>query len=121
MRRLLDRWAEGALGRGLIGCDPHAWAYLRHVWSGQIPHRLTLQAFSAGALARWFRGPLRERVREAVLGPVLADSGMFDRRRLERIVDDHQSGLSDHSAPLWSLLMLESFLRRIDPGANAVR
>jgi hypothetical protein len=55
VRQLLDRWAEGALGRGLIGCDPHAWSYLRHAWSGQIPHRLTLQAFSAGALARWFR------------------------------------------------------------------
>lgn len=64
VRRLLDRWAEGALGRGLIGCDPHAWAYLRHVWSGQIPHRLTLQAFSADALARWFR--------------TLADSGRPD-------------------------------------------
>ncbi len=55
VRALLDQWAEGALGRGLIGCDPHAWAYLRHVWPGQIPHRLTLQPFSADTLGRWFR------------------------------------------------------------------
>jgi hypothetical protein len=55
VRALLDRWAEGALGRGLIGCDPHAWAYLRHVWPGQIPHRLTLHPFSADVLGRWFR------------------------------------------------------------------
>jgi hypothetical protein len=55
VRRLLDRWAEGTLGRGLIGCDPHAWAYLRHVWPGQIPHCLVLHPFSADAFARWLR------------------------------------------------------------------
>lgn len=55
VRQLLDRWAEGALGRGLIGCDPNAWAYLRHVWPGEIPHRLMLHPFSADVLARWFR------------------------------------------------------------------
>ena len=30
-------------------------------------------------LARWFRGPLRERVRDALLGERLADTGMFER------------------------------------------
>src|SRR5213075_220643 len=34
-------------------------------------------------LARWFRGPLRERVRAAVLGPRLAATGWFERRMLE--------------------------------------
>jgi hypothetical protein len=29
-------------------------------------------------LAQWFRGPLREPVRRAVLGPVLAETGWFD-------------------------------------------
>lgn len=55
VRQLLDQWAEGSLGRGLIGCDPHAWAYLRNVWPGQISYRLTLRPFSADALAQWFR------------------------------------------------------------------
>jgi asparagine synthase (glutamine-hydrolysing) len=62
-------------------------------------------------LARWFRGPLRERVRAAVLGESLAQTGMFERRTLQHLVDAHQSGLRDYSAPLWTLLMFDSFLR----------
>jgi asparagine synthase (glutamine-hydrolysing) len=63
-------------------------------------------------LASWFRGPLRERLREAVLGPRMLDSGYFERRFLATLVDDHQSGVKDHSAALWSLLMFDGFLRR---------
>ncbi|WP_341676071.1 XrtA/PEP-CTERM system amidotransferase [Niveibacterium sp. SC-1] len=64
-------------------------------------------------LARWFRGPLKQRVREAVLGDRLADSGFFNPGELRRMVDQHQSGIKDHSAPLWSLLMFEAFLRKV--------
>jgi asparagine synthase (glutamine-hydrolysing) len=62
-------------------------------------------------LARWFRGPLKERVRDAVLGPSLAATGWFDQGYLRHLVQAHQSGSSDYSAPLWSLLMFEAFLR----------
>jgi asparagine synthase (glutamine-hydrolysing) len=62
-------------------------------------------------LAGWFRGPLRNRVREAVLGSTLGDTGIFDRDSLRAILDQHQSGRRDHSAPIWSLLMFEAFLR----------
>lgn len=64
-------------------------------------------------LASWFRGPLRERVRAALLGPTLADTGFFNRAVLERLVDEHQSGVGEHSAALWSLLMFEVFLRKV--------
>ncbi len=63
-------------------------------------------------IANWFRGPLKERVRKAVLGPVLEETGFFNRHFLESMVDEHQSGLRDYSGPLWSLLMFESFLRK---------
>jgi asparagine synthase (glutamine-hydrolysing) len=62
-------------------------------------------------LARWFRGPLRQRVRDAVLGERLAETGWFEPPVLARLVDEHQSGVGDHSAPLWSLLMFDAFLR----------
>lgn len=68
-------------------------------------------------LAKWFRGPLRSRVREAICGSVLSDSGYFDVRVLCRLFDEHQSGVYDHSAAIWSLLMFESYLRRIQPNA----
>ena len=36
---------------------------------------------------------------------------MFDMDQLARLVADHQSGRRDYSAPLWTLMMFESFLR----------
>ena len=64
-------------------------------------------------LASWFRGPLKARVRSAVLGSRLADTGWFNRDYLTHLVDAHQSGASDFSAPLWTLLMFEAFLRKV--------
>jgi hypothetical protein len=64
-------------------------------------------------LARWFRGPLKQRVREAVLGPRLAETGWFNREYLEHLVTAHDSGARDYSAPLWALLMFEAFLRNV--------
>ncbi len=61
-------------------------------------------------LARWFRGPLRERVRSALTGERLLDTGFFDHAYLRNMVDSHDSGLRDYSAPIWSLLMFDAFL-----------
>jgi asparagine synthase (glutamine-hydrolysing) len=64
-------------------------------------------------LASWFRGPLRKRVSDALLGETLARTGMFNRSFLQEMMDHHQSGKRDYSAPLWTLLMFEAFLRNI--------
>ncbi|GMQ86812.1 MAG: amidotransferase 1, exosortase A system-associated [Gammaproteobacteria bacterium] len=64
-------------------------------------------------LAGWFRGPLRERVKTALLGPCMLDSGIFDRRFLQQMVDQHQSGRRDFSTPIWTLLMFEAFQRNM--------
>jgi len=71
-------------------------------------------------LARWFRGPLKQRVRDAVLGERLASTGWFKRSYLQHLVDAHQSGTRDYSAPLWTLLMFEAFLRNVVDGAPAL-
>lgn len=63
-------------------------------------------------LAAWFRGPLRDKVKAALLGERMLDSGWFDPMVLRTMVDQHQAGLRDFSAPIWSLLMFESFLRQ---------
>ena len=74
-------------------------------------------------LARWFRGPLKQRVRDAVLGTRLADTGWFNRDYLQHLVDAHQAGTRDYSAPLWTLLMFEAFLRNVVevPGGSSSR
>jgi asparagine synthase (glutamine-hydrolysing) len=59
----------------------------------------------------WFRGSLRQHILDVVRGPRLAASGFFDPAMLKRMVADHQSGRRDYSAPLWSLLMFDGFLK----------
>lgn len=80
-----------------------------------LPHEVLYRqkmGFSV-PLARWFRGPLKQRVRDAVLGERLKDTGWFNPDYLNHLVDVHQSGRADYSAPLWALLMFEAFLRQV--------
>lgn len=62
-------------------------------------------------LASWFRGPLRERVRAALLDKTMADTGIFNMDFIRKMLDQHQSGRRDFSAPIWTLLMFEAFMR----------
>ncbi|BBL35894.1 asparagine synthetase [glutamine-hydrolyzing] 1 [Nitrosomonas stercoris] len=64
-------------------------------------------------LASWFRGPLREHVRTTLLGNILADTGIFNMVFIKKMLDQHQSGRRDYSAPIWTLLMFEAFLRNV--------
>jgi asparagine synthase (glutamine-hydrolysing) len=79
-----------------------------------LPHDILYRKKQGFAvpLASWFRGPLRARVREALLGPLLADTGLFNKKFLHEMVDAHQSGRRDYSAPIWTMLMFEAFLRK---------
>tara|TARA_R110002110_G_scaffold91264_1_gene237384 strand:- start:39905 stop:41806 length:1902 start_codon:yes stop_codon:yes gene_type:complete len=65
-------------------------------------------------LGKWFRGPLKDRLRRSILEGGLADSGVFDHDYLETMVADHQSGRREYSAPLWSLLMFQATLANDD-------
>ncbi|MDD2801846.1 MAG: asparagine synthase-related protein, partial [Methylococcales bacterium] len=62
-------------------------------------------------LNAWFKGPLKDKVRNALLGETMKQSGLFNQAFLEQMVNQHQNGLRDHSAAIWSLLMFEAFLR----------
>lgn len=63
-------------------------------------------------LGKWFRGPLKQRIRDALLSDTMGNTGLFDMSYIKQLVDNHQSGRSEHSAALWSLLMFESFYRQ---------
>ena len=88
---------------------------LKKAMEARLPHELLYRPKMGFAvpLARWFRGPLRARVRSALLGERLAGTGFFDRRYLTLLLDHHQSGMRDYSAPLWTLLMFDAFLRNV--------
>ncbi len=87
-----------------------------------LPHEVLYRnkmGFSV-PLASWFRGPLRERVRTALLGNTLAGTGIFDMGFIKKMLDQHQSGRRDYSAPIWTLLMFEAFLRNIFYSSESV-
>jgi asparagine synthase (glutamine-hydrolysing) len=64
-------------------------------------------------LASWFRGPLRETVRERLLGENMRDAGIFDVDYIERLLQQHMAGARDHSPPIWALLVFEGFRRAL--------
>jgi len=79
-----------------------------------LPHDILYRRKQGFAvpLAAWFRGPLRERVQQALLGATLADTGIFNQDYLRELVEQHLSGRRDYSAPIWTLLMFEAFLKK---------
>jgi asparagine synthase (glutamine-hydrolysing) len=94
---------------------------LKKAMEPRLPHDVLYRpkmGFSV-PLARWFRGPLKQRVRDAVLGERLLGTGWFNPAYVRQLVDSHQAGTSDHSAPLWTLLMFEAFLRNVVDGQGA--
>lgn len=68
-------------------------------------------------LARWFRGEMREFVRDALLGPEARARGYFREEAVRTLLEDHLAGREDRSNQLWNLAMLEHWHRVfIDPG-----
>ncbi|UHD16569.1 hypothetical protein [Thiocapsa bogorovii] len=53
-RRLFELAFAGRLGRGLIGCDSWAWAYLQRIWPFPGIKVLTLQGFDGRSLGMYF-------------------------------------------------------------------
>jgi asparagine synthase (glutamine-hydrolysing) len=63
-------------------------------------------------LGDWFRGPLREMLRDHLFSSSFLNRGIASRPGLESMVAQHDSGRRDHSAYLWLLLMLEMWFER---------
>lgn len=64
-------------------------------------------------ISKWFRGPLKASLREALLESEMARNGQFDQRYVQKLIDQHQRGVNDHGPILWSLLMFEGFHRKV--------
>jgi asparagine synthase (glutamine-hydrolysing) len=86
---------------------------LKRALTGLVPdenmHRAK-QGFAV-PLADWFRGELRDYVRDHLLSERFRSRGLFDAAAVERLVDDHQQRRADYAHHLWVLLMLELWFR----------
>jgi asparagine synthase (glutamine-hydrolysing) len=92
---------------------------LKKAMEPRLPHDVLYRPKMGFAvpLARWFRGPLRARVESALTGDRLLATGAFNPAYLRSIFDAHVSGARDHSAPIWTLLMFDAFLRNVVDGS----
>ena len=63
-------------------------------------------------LGKWFRNELKQNIRKSVLSERMLDSGFFETDYLHTLLDHHQSGIRDYSAPLWTIMMFDQFLSR---------
>jgi len=73
-------------------------------------------------LGHWFRHELRDFAREVLFDPATLSRGYFHPAAIQRLVDDHLSGVFNHGFRLWSLLVFELWQRQwVDVAAVAAR
>jgi asparagine synthase (glutamine-hydrolysing) len=58
-------------------------------------------------VSRWFRGELKDFVREILLSQKARQRGYFKIKTIEKLIQEHQTSTQDHGYKLWSLLMFE--------------
>jgi len=72
-------------------------------------------------LVDWFRGELRDFLRDNVTSAAFLDRGLVSPEFLHTLLDEHDSGRRDNSAWLWSLLVLSLWFQEMEqPVATAV-
>lgn len=87
---------------------------LKRAMEPHLPHDVLYRkkmGFSI-PVAQWFRGPLKEKLYKGLLSEQMEKCGYFDMKQLRKLIDQHVKGVRDNSAPLWTLMMFESFMRQ---------
>ncbi len=87
---------------------------LRRAGEGLIPKAI-LERPKVGfrvPVNAWFRGPLKEHLREHLLGADSRTRGYYEPKALEKTVQEHVDGRQNHEKLLWSLLNLEIWHRQ---------
>jgi asparagine synthase (glutamine-hydrolysing) len=70
------------------------------------------RGFAANVVDQWFHSSLNGTLRELLLDESSLMFGLLDPKPVRRLLEDHQSGRQDNHKLLFSLVMLEQWLRR---------
>jgi asparagine synthase (glutamine-hydrolysing) len=60
-------------------------------------------------VARWLNGALAGELDRLLAPERLGDVGLFDRRVVARLIDEHRAGTRDNRKQLWTLMMFEAW------------
>jgi asparagine synthase (glutamine-hydrolysing) len=94
--------------------------FLRRLYRGRIPAAV-LRRRKAGfglPIDHWFRGDLHAAAADLLLGPAARSRDYLNRDAVAAVLKVHRSGQRNYDEMIWTLLVLELWLRR-RPGAGA--
>jgi asparagine synthase (glutamine-hydrolysing) len=94
---------------------------LRNVASRYLPReitRLEKQGFRF-PLGIWFRTDLKDMLRSLFASSRFVELGIFNRKYVDILLDEHISGKVDHNYRIWLLLNLEIWYRMKFEGQSA--
>jgi asparagine synthase (glutamine-hydrolysing) len=96
-------------------------AILREAFSDLVPSEIQRRPKTGFGvpLDAWFRGELRDYVRDTLLAPDAASRTWLRPQAVVRLVEDHLAGRANHGQRLWALVCFERWLRVL-PGWTAV-
>ncbi|HEV8472134.1 MAG TPA: asparagine synthase (glutamine-hydrolyzing) [Methylomirabilota bacterium] len=98
-------------------------AFLRSLFADTLPPRVLAhrkQGFMI-PLARWLRGELRPLMSDLLAPDVVRARGLFVVDAVEALKAEHLAGRRGHADRLWTLMMLEAWLREYLDGAQGWR
>jgi asparagine synthase (glutamine-hydrolysing) len=87
----------------------------RRVCERYLPSRILKRkkrGFAANVVDDWFHSSLNGELSELLLGKSSLMFGLLNPKPVRRLLEDHQSGRQDNHKLLFSLVMLEQWLRR---------
>jgi asparagine synthase (glutamine-hydrolysing) len=94
---------------------------LRRAFAAELPPEIAARGKSGFGLplAEWFRGDLQPLARELLLDERARSRGWFRTEAVERLLSEHAAGRTDNGHRLWTLTMLELWLRaHVDSAAS---
>ncbi|HOK45676.1 MAG TPA: asparagine synthase C-terminal domain-containing protein, partial [Bryobacteraceae bacterium] len=117
-----DRLAE------LAAAIPHSWKIrngrgkdiLIRAMASRLPPEL-LQRGKHGfepPFSVWMRGPLRDMLHDHLTAPRFLSRGIVSPGFVRKLLAEHQSGRRNNERWLWSLLMLDLWLREAEPAGR---
>src|SRR5579864_7725899 len=85
---------------------------LKRALRGILPERILRRPKKGFGIpvADWFRGPLREQMRDVLASDRIRREGFFDPAAVQRLIGEHLAGRRDNRKQLWTLFAFQLWL-----------
>jgi len=90
---------------------------LRNLLAKYVPSKLIdrPKAGFAIPIGSWLGGPLRDWAESLIDERIIKEAGLLNYDTIKKTWDDHLSGKADFTPRIWNVLMLQSWLKDIEP------